>query len=80
MCPTVPHSKYVGAGTCQGSCSWGIIVSDEQGTLYGPEPCICHQSSTCLTDVLHCASQMVTLASIDDTSLVDKAVLIFGGH
>ena len=32
---------------------------------------------TCLIDVLHCASQMVTLVSIDNTSFVGPNMLLF---
>ena len=35
---------------------------------------------TCLTNVLHCASKLVTLKSIDNISLVGDAVLILTGH
>ena len=35
---------------------------------------------TCLTDVLHCASEIVTFVSMDNASLVSDAVLILGGH
>ena len=33
----------------------------------------------CLTNVLHCASQMVTLVSIDNTYFVGNAIFILGG-
>ena len=60
------------------TCGVGMVTDGEGGSKVFPVSV--PKSPTSFTNILHCASWMVTLVSIDDISLVDDNVPILGDH